>query len=64
LIGLFGGMAIESWRDSVPTAVTATFTVQEPIRLPEPPQVFATPCSSKQQRFGQAKANPSVPQER
>jgi len=34
LIGLFGGMGIQSWRDSVPTAATPTPTIAEPVPLP------------------------------
>ena len=38
LIGLFGGMGIQGWRDSVPTAATPSPTVAEPVPLPEPQQ--------------------------
>jgi hypothetical protein len=58
LIGLFGGMAIQGWRDSVPTAATPTPTVAEPAPLPEPPQ-----GSPKQQRRSQAKAKPGAERE-
>jgi hypothetical protein len=37
LIGLFGGIAIQGWRDSVPTAATPP-TIAEPVPLPEPQQ--------------------------
>jgi hypothetical protein len=55
LIGLFGGMDIQSWRDSVPTAATPTPTVAEPVPLPEPQQDSASPASPKQRRHNQAK---------
>jgi hypothetical protein len=55
LIGLFGGMGIQSWRDSVPTAATPTPTVAEPVPLPEPQQDSATPASPKQRHHNQAK---------
>ena len=64
LIGLFGGMGIQSWRDSVPTAATPTPTVAEPVPLPEPQQDSATPGSPKQQRHSQAKAKPGAEHER
>ena len=55
LIGLFGGIAIQGWRDSVPTAPAPASTVAQPVPLPEPQQGSATPASSKQQRHSQAK---------
>ena len=55
LIGLFGDMGIQSWRDSVPTAATPTPTVAEPVPLPEPQQDSATPASPKQRHHNQAK---------
>ena len=64
LIGLFGGMGIQSWRDSVPTAATPTPTIAEPVPLPEPQQDSASPGSSKQQRHSQAKAKPGAEHER
>ncbi|MGO9492939.1 MAG: hypothetical protein ACLPZY_11690 [Terracidiphilus sp.] len=65
LIGLFGGMGIESWRDSVPTAATPTPTIAEPVPLPEPQQDHpATPGSSKQQRHSHAMAKPGAEHER
>ena len=64
LIGLFGGMGIQSWRDSVPTAATPTPTIAEPVPLPEPQQDSASPGSSKQQRHSQAKAKPAAEHER
>ena len=64
LIGLFGGMSIQSWRDSVPTAPTAAFTVAQPVRLPESGQNSATSASPKQQRHSQAKAKPAAEHER
>jgi len=64
LIGLFGGMGIQSWRDSVPTAATPTPTIAEPVPLPEPQQNSASPSSSKQQRHSQAKAKPGAEHER
>jgi hypothetical protein len=60
LIGLFGGMAIQGWRDSVPTSPTPASTVAQPVRLPEPQQDAATPASPKQQRHSQAKAKPGA----
>jgi hypothetical protein len=64
LIGLFGGMGIQSWRDSVPTAATPIPTIAEPVPLPEPQQDSASPGSSKQQRHSQAKAKPGAEHER
>jgi hypothetical protein len=64
LIGLFGGMGIQSWRDSVPTAATPTPTIAEPVPLPEPKQDSASPGSSKQQLHNQAKAKPGAEHER
>jgi hypothetical protein len=65
LIGLFGGMGIQSWRDSVPTAATPTTTIAEPVPLPEPQQDHpATPGSPKQQRHSQAKTKPGAEHER
>lgn len=64
LIGLLGGMGIQSWRDSVPTDATPTPTVVEPALLPEPQQHSATPASPKQQRHSQAKAKPGAEQKR
>jgi hypothetical protein len=58
LIGLFGGMGIQSWRDWLPTAPTPASTVAQPVLLPEPEQNFATPASPKRQRHSQAKAKP------
>jgi hypothetical protein len=48
LIGLFGGMGIQSWRDSVPTAATPTPTIAEPVPLPEPQPNAASSASPKQ----------------
>jgi hypothetical protein len=64
LIGLFGGMGIQSWRDSVPTAATPTPTIAEPVPLPEPQQDSASPGNSKQHRHSQAKAKPGAEHER
>jgi hypothetical protein len=65
LIGLFGGMGIQSWRESVPTAATPTTTIAEPVPLPEPQQDHpATPGSPKQQRHSQAKTKPGAEHER
>jgi hypothetical protein len=64
LIGLFGGMAIQGWRDSVPTAATPTPTVAEPVPLPEPQQSPAVPGDPKQQHYRQAKAKPGAEHER
>jgi hypothetical protein len=64
LIGLFGGLGIQSWRDSVPTAATPTPTIAEPVPLPDPQQDSASPGSSKQQRHSQAKAKPGAEHER
>jgi hypothetical protein len=64
LIGLFGGMGIQSWRDSVPTAATPAPTVAEPVPLPEPQQDSASPGNSKPQRHSQAKAKPGAEHER
>jgi hypothetical protein len=62
LIGLFGGMGIQSWRDSVPTVATPNPTFAQPVPLPGPQQHSASPGSSKQQRHSQAK--PGVEHER
>jgi hypothetical protein len=62
LIGLFGGMAIRGWRDSVPTA--ATPTVAEPVPLPEPQPSSAVPGGPKQEHHRQAKAKPGAERER
>jgi hypothetical protein len=64
LIGLFGGMGIQSWRDSVPTAATPTPTVAEPVPLPEPQQSPAVPGDPKQQHHRQAKAKPGAERDR
>jgi hypothetical protein len=64
LIGLFGGMGIQSWRDSLPAAPTPASTVAQPVPLPEPEQNSATPASPKQQRHSQAKAKPGAEYER
>jgi hypothetical protein len=64
LIGLFGGMSIPSWRDSVPTAATPTPTVAEPVPLPESQQSPAVPGDPKQQHHRQAKAKLSAERER
>jgi hypothetical protein len=64
LIGLFGGMAIQGWRDSVPTAATPTPTVAEPVPLPEPQQSPAVPDDAKQQRHSYAKSKPGAEHER
>ena len=64
LIGLFGGMAIQGWRDSVPTAPTPASTVAQPVPLPKPQQDAATPASPKQRRHSQAKAKPGAEHER
>jgi hypothetical protein len=64
LIGLFGGMAIQGWRDSVPTAATPTPTVAEPVQLPEPQQSPAVPGDPKQQHHRQAKVKPGAERER
>ena len=64
LIGLFGGMAIQGWRDSVPTAPRPASTVAQPVPLPEPQQDAATPASPKQRRHSQAKAKPGAEHER
>jgi hypothetical protein len=64
LIGLFGGMAIQGWRDSVPTAATPTPTVAEPVPLPEPQPSPAVPGDPKQQHHRQAKAKPGAERER
>jgi hypothetical protein len=65
LIGLFGGMGIQSWRDSVPTAAAPVPTVAEPVALPEPEGDHpAPPASQKQQRHNQAKAKLSPEHER
>jgi hypothetical protein len=64
LIGVFGGMAIQGWRDSVPMAPTPASTVAQPVPLPEPQQDSASPGSSKQQRHSQAKAKPGAEHER
>ena len=63
LIGLFGGMGIQSWRDSVPTAATPTPTVAEPVPLPEPQQSPVVPGDPKQQHHRQAKAKPAAERE-
>jgi hypothetical protein len=61
LIGLFGGMGIQRWRDSGPTTAMPTPRVVEPVQLPEPQQDHpATPGSPKQQRHSQAKAKPGA----
>jgi hypothetical protein len=64
LIGLFGAMGIQSWRDSVPTAPTPTSTVAQPVPLPESEQNSATLASPKQQRHSQARAKPGPEHER
>jgi hypothetical protein len=56
-------MAIEDWRDSVPTAATPTPTVAEPVPLPEPQQSPAVPGDPKQ-HHRQAKAKPGAERER
>ena len=64
LIGLFGGMGIQSWRDSVPTVPTPASTVAQPVPLPEPEQNSTTPASPKQQRHSQPKAKLGAEHER
>jgi hypothetical protein len=65
LIGLFGGMGIQSWRDSGPTTATPTPTVAKPVQLPELQRDHpATPGSPKQQRHNQSKAKPDAEHER
>jgi hypothetical protein len=64
LIGLFGGMAIQSWRDSVPTAATPIPTVAQPVPLPEAQQDPATSGSPKPHRLSHAKAKPGAEHER
>jgi len=63
LIGLFGGMGIQSLRDSNPTAATPTPAVAEPVPLPEPQQDSGTSASPKQQHHRQAKAKPGAERE-
>jgi len=64
LIGLFGGVGIQSWRDSVPTAATPTSTVSEPVPLPELGQNSAAPANPRQQRHSHANAKPGAEHER
>jgi len=64
LAGLFGGMAIQGWRNSVPTAPTPTPTVAEPVPLPEAQQSRAVSGDPKQQHHRQAKAKPGAERER
>jgi hypothetical protein len=64
LIGLFGSMGVQSWRDSVPTAPAPASTVAQPVPFPESEQNSATPASPKQQRHGLAKARPGSEHER
>jgi hypothetical protein len=64
LVGLFCGMAIQDWRDFVPTAATPTPTVAEPVPLPQPQQSPAVPGDPKQQHHRQAKAKPGAEPER
>jgi hypothetical protein len=60
LIGLLGGMAIQSWRDSVQMAPTPASTVAEPVPLPEPQQSPAVPGDPKQQYHRQANGKRAV----
>jgi len=64
LVGMFGGMAIQDWRDSVPTAATPTPTVAEPVPLPEAQQSRAVSGDPKQRHHRQAKAKPGAERER
>lgn len=64
LIGLFGGMGIQSWRDSVPTAATPTPTVAKPVPFLDPHQDAAMSGSPKPQRHGQAKPKSGAAHER
>jgi len=64
LVGMFGGMAIQDWRDSVPTAATPTPTVAEPVPLPEAQQSRAVSDDPKQRHHRQAKAKPGAERER
>jgi hypothetical protein len=64
LIGLFGGMGIQSCRDSVPTAATPAPTVAEPVPLPEPQRNPAMLSGPKLQHQNQAKAKPGGEHER
>jgi hypothetical protein len=64
LIGLFGGMGIESWRESVPTAPAPASTVAQPVPLPESQRDSAMPDSPKRQRHNQAKVRPGAEHER
>jgi hypothetical protein len=64
LIGLFGGMGIQGWWDSIPTAAMPSPTVSRPIPLPEPQQSPAMPGDPRQQHHPQAKAKPSAEGER
>jgi hypothetical protein len=61
LAGLFGGMAIQGWRDSVPTPTPA---VAEPVPLPEPQQSPAVSGDPKQQHHRQARPKPGAERER
>jgi hypothetical protein len=64
LIGLFGGMGIQSWRDSGPTTATPTPTVAQPVPLPEPQPSPAVRGDPKQEHHRQAKAKPGAEHER
>jgi len=64
LIGLFGGIGFQSWRDAVSTVPTPASTVAQPVPLPEPQHDSASPGSSKQQRHSRAKAKPGAEDER
>jgi hypothetical protein len=64
LVGMLGGMAIQGWRNSIPTAATPTPTVAEPVPLPEPQQNPAVSGDPKQQQHRQGKAKHSPERER
>jgi hypothetical protein len=56
LIGLFGGMGIQRWRDSVPSAATPPPAIAEPVPLPGPQQSTAKPADPKQRYHSGARA--------
>jgi hypothetical protein len=64
LIGLFGGMGIQSWRDSGPTAATPTPTAAEPVPPPELQQRHAVSADPKLQHRRHAMAQPNTSYER
>jgi hypothetical protein len=64
LVGLFGGMGIQGWRDSVPTAAAPTSTIVQPVPLSEPQQDQARSGKPKQQRHSQTMAKPGVEHDR